>query len=50
VYKEKILVDSRILKGGRVTILKKVRGKLSVKWGFLTLLTNKERLCENKET
>ena len=37
--KEKVLDDSRILKGGRVTIPKRVREKLSVKDGdFLTYL------------
>jgi len=37
--KEKVLGDSRILKGGRVTIPKRVREKLSVKDGdFLTYL------------
>jgi bifunctional DNA-binding transcriptional regulator/antitoxin component of YhaV-PrlF toxin-antitoxin module len=39
MYNEKVLGDSRILKGGRVTIPKKVREKLSVKDGdFLTYL------------
>ena len=37
--KEKVLGDSRILKGGRITIPKRVREKLSVKDGdFLTYL------------
>ena len=31
MYNEKVLGDSRIMKGGRVTIPKKVREKLSVK-------------------
>ena len=39
MYKEKVLGDSRMLKGGRVTIPKRVREKLSVKDGdFLTYL------------
>jgi bifunctional DNA-binding transcriptional regulator/antitoxin component of YhaV-PrlF toxin-antitoxin module len=39
MYNEKVLGDSRILKGGRVTIPNKVREKLSVKDGdFLTYL------------
>ena len=39
MYNEKVLGDSRIMKGGRVTIPKKVREKLSVKDGdFLTYL------------
>ena len=39
MYKEKVLGDSRILKGGRITIPKRVREKLSVKDGdFLTYL------------
>ncbi|HXS60847.1 MAG TPA: hypothetical protein VN703_08570 [Candidatus Sulfopaludibacter sp.] len=39
MYKEKVLGDSRILKGGRVTIPKRVREKLSVNDGdFLTYL------------
>ncbi len=39
MYKEKVLGDSTILKGGRVTIPKRVREKLSVKDGdFLTYL------------
>src|SRR3712207_8784987 len=38
-YKEKVLGDSRIMKGGRTTIPKKVREKLSVKDGdFSTYL------------
>jgi len=37
--KEKVLGDSRILNGGRITIPKRVREKLSVKDGdFLTYL------------
>jgi bifunctional DNA-binding transcriptional regulator/antitoxin component of YhaV-PrlF toxin-antitoxin module len=39
MYNEKVLGDSKMLKGGRVTILKKVREKLSIKDGdFLTYL------------
>ena len=39
MYNEKVLGDSRIMKGGRVTIPKKVREKLSVKdRDFLTYL------------
>ena len=39
MYNEKVLGDSRIMKGGRVTMPKKVREKLSVKDGdFLTYL------------
>jgi bifunctional DNA-binding transcriptional regulator/antitoxin component of YhaV-PrlF toxin-antitoxin module len=42
VYKEKVLGDSRILKGERVTIPKKVRGKLFIKDGdFLHYLLTK---------
>ena len=37
MYNEKVLGDSKMLKGGKVTILKKVREKLSAKDGdFLT--------------
>jgi bifunctional DNA-binding transcriptional regulator/antitoxin component of YhaV-PrlF toxin-antitoxin module len=35
MYNEKVLGDSRIMKGGRVTMPKKVREKLSVKDGDL---------------
>ena len=39
MYNEKVLGDSRIMKGGRVTMPKKVREKLSVKdRDFLTYL------------
>jgi bifunctional DNA-binding transcriptional regulator/antitoxin component of YhaV-PrlF toxin-antitoxin module len=39
MYKEKVLGNSRILNGGRVTIPKRVREKLSVNDGdFLTYL------------
>ena len=42
MHKEKVLGDSRILKGGRVTIPKKVRERLSVNDGdFLTYLLTK---------
>jgi AbrB family looped-hinge helix DNA binding protein len=42
MYNEKVLGDSRIMKGGRVTIPKKVREKLSVKDGdFLTYLVTR---------
>jgi AbrB family looped-hinge helix DNA binding protein len=42
---EKVLSDSRILKGGRVTIPKKVREKLSIKDGeFLAYLLTKKDL------
>jgi AbrB family looped-hinge helix DNA binding protein len=42
MYNEKVLGDSRILKGGRVTIPKRVREKLSVKEGdFLTYLVTR---------
>ena len=42
MYTEKVLGDSRILKGGRVTIPKRVRQKLSVKDGdFLTYLVTR---------
>ena len=35
MYNEKVLGDSRIMKGGRVTMPKKVREKLSIKDGDL---------------
>ena len=39
MYNEKVLGDSKMLKGGKVTIPKKVREKLSAKDGdFLTYL------------
>jgi len=42
MYNEKVLGDSKMLKGGRVTIAKKVREKQSVKDGdFLTYLLSK---------
>ena len=42
MYTEKVLGDSRILNGGRVTIPKRVRQKLSVKDGdFLTYLVTR---------
>ena len=50
MYDEKVLGDSRIMKGGRVTIPKKVREKLSVKrWRFLDLFVDQERICKDKE-
>jgi bifunctional DNA-binding transcriptional regulator/antitoxin component of YhaV-PrlF toxin-antitoxin module len=42
MHKEKVLGVSRILKGGRITIPKRVREKLSVKDGnFLTYLVTR---------
>ena len=50
MYNEKVLGDSRILKGGRVTIPKKVREKLSVKDGdFLTYLLTKNGFVKIKK-
>ena len=50
MYDEKVLGDSRIMKGGRVTIPKKVREKLSVKDGdFLTYLLTKNGFVKIKE-
>jgi AbrB family looped-hinge helix DNA binding protein len=50
VYKEKVLGDSRILKGGRVTIPKKVREKLNVKDGdFLHYLLTKNGYVKIKK-
>ena len=50
MYNEKVLGDSRIMKGGRVTIPKKVREKLSVKDGeFLTYLLTRNGFVKNKE-
>jgi AbrB family looped-hinge helix DNA binding protein len=50
MYDEKVLGDSRIMKGGRVTIPKKVREKLSVKDGdFLTYLLTKNRFVKIKK-
>ncbi len=48
--KEKVLGDSRILKGGRVTIPKKVRESLSVNDGdFLTYLLTKNGFVKIKK-
>ena len=50
MYNEKVLGDSRILKGGRVTIPKKVREKLSTKDGdFLTYLLTKNGFVKIKK-
>jgi len=50
MYDEKVLGDSRIMKGGRVTIPKKVREKLSVKDGdFLTYLLTKNIFVKIKK-
>ena len=50
MYDEKVLGDSRIMKGGRVTIPKKVREKLSVKDGdFLTYLLTKNGFVKIKK-
>jgi AbrB family looped-hinge helix DNA binding protein len=50
MYNEKVLGDSRILKGGRVTIPKKVREKLSIKDGdFLTYLLTKNGFVKIKK-
>jgi AbrB family looped-hinge helix DNA binding protein len=50
MYNEKVLGDSRIMKGGRVTIPKKVREKLSVKDGdFLTYLLTKNGFVKIKK-
>ena len=50
MYNEKVLGDSKILKGGRVTIPKKVREKLSVKDGdFLTYLLTKNGFVKIKK-
>jgi bifunctional DNA-binding transcriptional regulator/antitoxin component of YhaV-PrlF toxin-antitoxin module len=50
VYKEKVLGDSRILMGGRTTIPKKVREKLSVKDGdFLTYLLTRNGFVKIKK-
>ena len=50
MHNEKVLGDSRILKGGRVTIPKKVREKLSVKDGhFLTYLLTKNGYVKIKK-
>jgi bifunctional DNA-binding transcriptional regulator/antitoxin component of YhaV-PrlF toxin-antitoxin module len=50
MYNEKVLGDSKMLKGGRVTILKKVREKLSIKDGdFLTYLLTKNGFVKIKK-
>jgi bifunctional DNA-binding transcriptional regulator/antitoxin component of YhaV-PrlF toxin-antitoxin module len=50
VYKENILGDSRIMKGERTTIPKKVREKLSVKDGdFLTYLSTRNGFVKIKK-
>ena len=50
MYNEKVLGDSKMLKGGRVTIPKKVREKLSVKDGdFLTYLLTKNGFVKIKK-
>jgi bifunctional DNA-binding transcriptional regulator/antitoxin component of YhaV-PrlF toxin-antitoxin module len=50
VYKEKVLGDSRIMMGGRTTIPKKVREKLSVKDGdFLTYLLTRNGFVKIKK-
>lgn len=50
MHKEKVLGDSRILKGGRVTIPKKVRERLSVNDGdFLTYLLTKNGFVKIKK-
>ena len=50
MYKEKVLGDSRIMKGGRTTIPKKFREKLSVKGGdFLTYLLTRNGFVKIKK-
>jgi len=50
MYNEKVLGDSKMLKGGRVTIPKKVREKLSVKDGdFLTYLLTRNGFVKIKK-
>jgi bifunctional DNA-binding transcriptional regulator/antitoxin component of YhaV-PrlF toxin-antitoxin module len=50
MHKEKVLGDSRILKGGRITIPKKVRERLSVNDGdFLTYLLTKNGFVNIKK-
>ena len=50
IYNEKVLGDSRILKGGRVTIPKKVREKLNIKDDdFLTYLLTKNGFVKIKK-
>jgi bifunctional DNA-binding transcriptional regulator/antitoxin component of YhaV-PrlF toxin-antitoxin module len=50
MYNEKALGDSKMLKGGRVTIPKKAREKLSVKDGdFLTYLLTRNGFVKIKK-
>ena len=50
MYNEKVLGDSRMLNGGRVTIPKKVREKLSIKDGdFLNYLLTKNGFVKIKK-
>lgn len=50
MYNEKVLGDSKMLKGGRVTIPKKVREKLSIKDGdFFTYLLTKNGFVKIKK-
>ena len=50
MHNKKVLGDSRILKGGRVTTPKKVREKLNVKDGdFFDLFIDQEWICKDKE-
>jgi bifunctional DNA-binding transcriptional regulator/antitoxin component of YhaV-PrlF toxin-antitoxin module len=50
MYNEKVLGDSKMLKGGRVTIPKKVREKLSSKDGdFLTYLLTRNGFVRIKK-
>jgi AbrB family looped-hinge helix DNA binding protein len=50
MYNEKVLGDSRIMNGGRVTIPKKVREKLGAKDGdFLTYLLTRNGFVKVKK-
>jgi bifunctional DNA-binding transcriptional regulator/antitoxin component of YhaV-PrlF toxin-antitoxin module len=50
MYNEKVLGDSKMLKGGRVAIPKKVREKLIIKDGdFLTYLLTKNGFVKIKK-
>jgi bifunctional DNA-binding transcriptional regulator/antitoxin component of YhaV-PrlF toxin-antitoxin module len=50
MYNEKVLGDSKMMKGGRVTIPKKVREKLSSKDGdFLTYLLTRNGFVRIKK-
>ena len=50
MYNEKVLGDSKMLKGGRVTIPKKVREKLSIKDGdFLIYLLTRNGFVKIKK-